>query len=67
MEEKLNRVLDELNDHGECLARIDERTKQHEKRMDRADRRATGLGAFAGLLAGFFAAVAKAFVGGGSN
>jgi len=47
------------NEHGELLARIDERTKQHEKRMDRAEKKAAGLGAVTGALGGIFAVLGK--------
>lgn len=50
-------------EHGETLARIDERTKQHEKRMDRLDKKAAGLGAVTGMLGGALAVVGKALFG----
>lgn len=52
LREWLERVDDKLDRVGEQVAAIDERTRQHEARMDRADRRAAGWGAIGGLLAG---------------
>ncbi len=59
MPDKLDQVLEELKDQGETLVRIDERTIQHEKRMDRTDRKSTGLGAIAGLVGGFVAGMLR--------
>jgi len=48
--ERMKAIYRRLDDHGETLARIDERTRQHEQRMDRADRRAGMIGSGAGVL-----------------
>ena len=50
----------QLQKHGECLARLEERSEQTEKRLDRADRRATGISAVTGALAGVGVVIAKA-------
>lgn len=39
----LKGLRDVQGEHGETLARLDERTKQYEKRMDRTDRRTVGV------------------------
>lgn len=57
----LQEIRSEQVKQGKTLARIDERTQQHEKRMDRSDRRAAGVGGLTGLAAGFAAAFMKAF------
>lgn len=43
---------DKLDTHGERLAALDERTKQHEKRMDRMSQDARNKGGVAGTVAG---------------
>ena len=50
--DRLDSIDDRLTSHGVTLAVLDERTKQHEKRMNRADRRSGTVGATAGGLAG---------------
>jgi hypothetical protein len=64
---KLDRLLAEtagirakVDEHGERLAAIDERTKQHEGRMDRIQEAATKRGAGAGGISGAASAVAIA-------
>lgn len=54
-DEKLDLLLEQgkevrrkLNELGESVAKIDERTEQHEKRMDRMDRKAGVTGSIAG-------------------
>ena len=44
----LDAIAERQIDHGETLAVLDERTQQHEKRMNRADRRSGTVGATAG-------------------
>jgi chromosome segregation ATPase len=39
---------EELKDHGECLARLDERTEQQDKRLDRVQSTSTAYGSVAG-------------------
>lgn len=51
---KLDRVGDDVHEHGQQLASLCTLTGQQEKRLDRMDRRAGGLGAGAGGLAGLF-------------
>lgn len=61
------RTREELRKHGEYLARIDERTKNQDRRLDRIDRRAAGFGAAtAALVTGAGAAVWKWIGGGGA-
>lgn len=56
-EEKIDRILtacEKLEDgqkaQGETLAKLDERSQQHEKRMDRADKRAASIGGVTGTV-----------------
>lgn len=63
----LRDVKQALKEHGEILARLDERSVQQEKRMDRTDRRSTGFGAIAGLVGGVIGGFLKTFVGGGGS
>ena len=65
MEEKIDQILEGQAEDRQVLARLDERTQQHEKRMDRSDNRAAGLGAVAGAIGGFFAGLLKGFTGSG--
>lgn len=60
-------IYDKLEEQGMCLARMDERTAQHEKRMDRAEKRAAASGSIAGTLSGSIVAVilSKLGLGGG--
>lgn len=51
-----------LSDQAACVARIDERTKQHEGRMDRADRRAGLLGGGLGGVVAVIVTAVKAWV-----
>jgi len=48
--QRTDQVYQRLEDHTALLARIDERTQQHEKRMNRVDRRAGVIGSGAGVL-----------------
>lgn len=73
----MDNVLDHLDDQKECvrdvkkalqkqgetLAAINERTKQHEKRMDRMDKKSAGLGAATGALGGFLAVLVRSLFG----
>lgn len=59
----LDDIRGHLQKHGETLARIDERTKLHEKRMDRMDKRAAGLGAVTGAVGGALAVLGKSLFG----
>lgn len=63
IDRNLREITQSLRKHGECLVRIDERTLQHEKRMDRQDRKSAALGALTGLLGGFLAAFSKSLFG----
>jgi hypothetical protein len=47
---KLGEIQETQVEHGKTLAVLDERTQQHEKRMDRTDRRAGTIGSVAGGL-----------------
>lgn len=62
-------MRDRLDKQGETLARIDERTHEHEKRLDRAEARARTSGAVTGgalgALVAAVAAAAKYVFGGG--
>lgn len=46
-------IREELRDHGECLARLDERSIQHERRMNWIQKKAGGIGAIAGTIMSF--------------
>lgn len=48
IDDRLTSVDAKLGEHGETLVRLDERSQQHEKRMNRADVRGGALGATAG-------------------
>ena len=58
----LEEIRDLVKSQGEVLARLDERTLQHEKRMDRAEARAARQGGIWGSVGGFFGAFAAALV-----
>ena len=58
----LHTKVDKIAQNG---ARLDERTKNHEKRMDRNDRRSAGLGAMTGLAGGGLVAFLKSLWPGG--
>lgn len=63
----LEEIHADVKAHGETLARIDERTMQHEKRMDRTDRRSAAISSGGGLLGGALAILVKSlFPGSGS-
>lgn len=53
----------ELGDVRSCVARLEERTQQHDRRLDRAERRAAGLGAIAGAVSAGIAAAWHFFGG----
>lgn len=57
----LKEIAGDVKAQGQTLAAINERTIQHEKRMNRADRHASGLGALAGAIAAGFTMFAKSF------
>ena len=46
--DRLDSIDGRLGEHGNTLAVLDERSKQHEKRMNRADTRSGVIGASAG-------------------
>lgn len=46
--DRLDSIDDRLGTHGRTLAVLDERSQQHEKRMNRADTRGGVIGASAG-------------------
>jgi hypothetical protein len=62
--DRLGSIEDRQIDHGKTLAVLDERTQQHEKRMNRAERRSAGVGATAGgILAGAVIGIKMLFSG----
>lgn len=64
--EHTDKIYGKLDDQGQAIARIDERTKNQDKRIDRIERKSTVTGGAAGgVLAGFFLAL-KHFFGSGS-
>lgn len=62
--DRLDKIHEVMNKHGKLLARIDERTLQHEKRMDRSDRRSAGIGTVTGVIGGALAMFVKSLTGG---
>ena len=52
--DRLESIDGRLADHGETLVRLDERSQQHEKRMNRTDARG---GLFGGAAGGLLATV----------
>ncbi len=63
--DRLDSIDDRLTENGKTLAVLDERTQQHEKRMNRADRRSGTVGATAGgILAGAVIGIKMLFSGG---
>jgi len=60
-QEILEKIHDEQIEQGKTLAAIDERTQQHEKRMDRSDRKAMGISGAGGLFGGAIAVFVKSF------
>lgn len=61
---RLGGIEDRVIENGKTLAVLDERTKQHEKRMNRADRRSGTVGATAGgILAGAVIGIRMLFSG----
>lgn len=52
-------------EQGKALSGLCERTEQHEKRMDRNDRRSAGLGAVTGALGGIVAGFFRSLFTGG--
>jgi hypothetical protein len=63
----LQQIHDEQVEQGKTLAAIDERTKQHEKRMDRSDRKAAGISGAGGLFGGALVVFVKSFFPGGGT
>ena len=61
------RISDKLDEIVAGQARLFERTEQHEKRMDRAERQAVGYGSLFGLIGGVIGGFLKGLVGGGSS
>lgn len=64
---ELKGLREEQQSHGECLARLDERTLQYEKRMDRTDRRAAGIAGITTIASGSIMLFVKSFFGGPSS
>lgn len=64
----LKEIARDLKKVDSTVTRLDERTIQHEKRMNRSDRHSAGLGGLTGLFAGILGAFLKSFVhpGGGA-
>jgi hypothetical protein len=63
----LREIRDDVRSHGETLARIDERTQQHEKRMDRTERKSAGISGAGGLLGGTLVVFLKSFFSPGGS
>ena len=61
----LDVIADRQIEHGKTLAVLDERTQQHEKRMNRADRRSGTVGATAGGIIATAVIGLKMFFSGG--
>lgn len=51
LREHRTETRDKLEEQGKLLARLEERTENQNRRMDRMDRRAAGAGAVSGALA----------------
>ncbi len=60
---EIQEVLKESKSHGEVLARLDERSLNQEKRMDRIDRRSIGFGGTAGGIVALVISTALKAIG----
>jgi chromosome segregation ATPase len=75
MADKLDQIIDEarihrkeireeLKEHGETLARLDERTEQQDKRLDRVQATSTAYGSAAGGVLAVIVSIFWKIVGG---
>lgn len=65
--EKLDRIIAKTEENGKTIAAIDERTKQHEKRMDRIQAGARNRGGAAGAVVGGLVSAVLHYLGVGSG
>lgn len=61
--DRLEKIHDAIEKHGTLLARIDERTQQHEKRLDSVDRKTVGISTITGTLGGVITIFLKSLIG----
>tara|TARA_Y100000310_G_scaffold314292_1_gene363516 strand:+ start:1261 stop:1503 length:243 start_codon:yes stop_codon:yes gene_type:complete len=66
VEHNFDKVHKKLNALTEDSATLKERTKQHEKRMDRQDKKSVGIAAVTGVAGGGFGTFIKSLLTGGS-
>ncbi len=60
IDEHRTETRDKLEEHGECLATLIERSKNAKERLDRVEKKATVISAVTGAVAGVGVMLAKA-------